>query len=362
MTDWLWDITRFQAPEALLVLLIAWPAVLVGAMRRRPAMRFSSSIPLEGSPRTLRARLWWVPTVLRILAVTLLAVALARPQHGQGETRVKAEGVAIMMVVDRSWSMVEQIEYDGELMPRIDVVKRVFREFVEGNGDELRGRPHDMIGLVAFAKFADTVCPLVRSHDVLMDLVDSISLVHPRENQYEAGTAIGEGAALAGARLEKAEEQLLEAAALEGEADPDFTIKSKIIILLTDGAENMKAIPAQTAAEFCKDLGIKIHAIGIGSDDDRGRGVGLFGRGATYRFEGEEIEQMAEMTGGLYRVVSDGEALRDVYAEIDALEKTEIESIEHTSYAERFAVWAAAGAGLLLLELVLGATVLRRSP
>ena len=360
--EWLTDITRFQAPEALLVLVVAWPLVLLGARRRRPAMRFSSSIPLDAAPRTLRRRLWWVPTALRLVAVTLLAVALARPQHGYGETRVKAEGVAIMVVVDRSWSMTEQIEYDGRLMPRIDVVKRVFREFVEGNGRDLPGRPHDMIGLVAFARFADTVCPLVRSHGVLLDLVESISLVHPRQNQYEAGTAIGEGTALAAARLEKAEEQLLEAAALEGEADPDFKIKSKIIILLTDGAENMTQIPAMDAAAFCKELGIKVHAIGIGGGADRGGGFGLFGRGPTYQFDGREISQMAELTGGLYRVVSDGEALRDVYAEIDRLEKTEIESIEHTSYAERFAVWAAAGAALLVFEVLLGATLLRRLP
>lgn len=359
MMSWLTDITRFQSPEALLILIVLLPLVVFGGMRRRPAMRFSSAIPLEAVRRTWRCRLGWVPTALRVLGVTLLAVALARPQHGYGETKVKAEGVAIMAVVDRSWSMTERIEYQGRMMSRIDVVKKVFRDFVMGDGKQLPGRPYDLIGLVSFARFADTVCPLVRSHDVLVDLVNSIKLVHPQRDQYEAGTAIGEGLALAAARLEKAEDQITKNASDQGKADPDFKIKSKIIILLTDGAENIKEIPAEDAAQFCKKLGIKVYAIGIGGGEDRG---GFFSPGPQYAFDGQEIKQVADITDGMYRVVTDGEALRDVYAEIDRQQKTKIESIEHTSYAERFMPWAIAGAGLLGIELLLRATLLRRSP
>lgn len=358
MSEWFGDISRLESPEALLLLVVLVPAAIFAGARRRPALRFSSMMVFEATSPTLRVRLAWIPTALRVLGLVCLAVALARPQHGRGETRVKAEGVAIMAVVDRSWSMTERMAYDGQQMSRIDVVKRVFREFVEGNGEDLEGRAQDLIGLVAFARYADTVCPLVRSHDVLSDLVDTVELVNPTQNNYEAGTAIGEGLALAAARLEKAEQELARAQEEEG-VDPDFTIKSKIIILLTDGDENMDEIPARAAAQFCKELGIKVYAIGIAGGGEGGRG--FFGR-PRYPFDGRTIREVAQITDGLYRVVESGDALRDVYEEIDRQEKTEIESIEYTSYDERFVAWAALGAGLIVLEILLGSTLLRRSP
>jgi Ca-activated chloride channel family protein len=362
------QIDRLATPEALwlflLIPLVGWAELRRG---RRAPLRFSSAIPLAGLRPTLRQRLRHVPPALRIIALSLLIVALARPQQGFGETRVSAEGVAIMAVVDRSWSMNDAMSFGGQPVRRIDVVKRVFREFVEGNGEELEGRPYDLVGLVSFARWADTICPPVRDHEVLADLIDNIELANPYSQRRLAGTAIGEGLALAAARLEHIEDRYDETGTLrdvpddeapDDENPPDepeqiedgFTIKSKIIVLLTDGDENMGEITAQQAAAFCEQLGIKIYAIGIG--DRRGR----------YGFRPDVLQSIAERTGGVFRVASDAESLREVYAEIDELEKTEIRSIEHTSYAERWQPWGGLGAAALLAQVLLGATFFRRAP
>ena len=367
MTLW-GEMFRFAAPEAFWLLALLVPVALWSGLRRRgrAAVRYSSLGVLHGVPRSLRARLRFLGPTLRVLGVAALVVALARPQQGYGETTVTAEGVAIMAVVDRSWSMTQEIDFDGERLSRIDVVKRVFREFVEGNGDDLPGRPHDLIGLVSFARYAQSVSPLSRSHGILTSLVDSISLVDPRRDRFEAGTAIGEGLSLAAARLAKAEEQLeREREALDGEAPAgEFKVKSKIIILLTDGDENVGDISASDAAELAARLGVKIYAIGIGGGES---GPGslpgrTFFQRPQYPFRTGPLREIAEATDGIFRTATDADSLRAVYEEIDRLETTEIDSVQYTSYAERYAGWALAGLGLLALELALGATLLRKTP
>ncbi|MCA9298493.1 MAG: VWA domain-containing protein, partial [Phycisphaerales bacterium] len=157
-------IDRFAHPE-LLLLLIPGVLCLVALRRRHQSVRLNT-LRLE---TTWRSRLAVVPAICRSLAVVLLVVALARPQEQTGETKTSTEGVAMQIVIDRSSSMGELMVYDGIEMRRLDVVKRVMREFVLGNDDDLEGRPDDMIGLITFAQFAETIAPLSRARDAVVE-------------------------------------------------------------------------------------------------------------------------------------------------------------------------------------------------
>lgn len=351
---------HFDMPWLLWLLPLAPLAAWWGSWRRRrAAVRFSARQLAACVRPTWRARLLPLLPLLRAGALACLIVALARPQRGIGEIRTSAEGLALMFVVDRSWSMNERLD-PNEPTTRIDVVKRLSREFISGNDRGLRGRPEDLIGLVTFGRFAETVCPLVRIHDTLVKLIDAIELAHPQS--VDAGTAIGEGLALAAARLQDAEADLARRNAAE--ADPDFRIRSKVIVLLTDGDENTGEIPATHAAARCAEWGIRIYAVGIGGSrvltvqTPRGEQRLPMGGG----FNEQLLKGIAETTGGLYRGATDRRSLDDIYREIDRLEKTEIRSKEYTSYEEQFGPWALAAAGLLLAEMLLGSTWLRRAP
>jgi len=351
---------HFDVPWILWLLPLAPLLAWVGAWRRRrAAVRFSSRQLTAPVRATWRSRFMPLIPLLRAAALASLIIALARPQRGIGEIRTSAEGVALMFVVDRSWSMNERLD-PNEPTTRIDVVKRLSTEFITGNDRGLKGRLDDLIGLVAFGKYAETVCPLVRIHETLTKLIDTIQLAHPQS--FDAGTAIGEGLALAAARLKDAEAEL--ARRNQDEADPDFTIKSKIIVLLTDGDENTTTIAATQAAQLCADWGIRIYAVGIGGGTVRTVQTPFGDRQITVvgGFNEQLLNRIAEMTGGLYRSASNRQGLDDIYREIDRLEKTEIHSKEYTSYEELFLPWALAAAGLLLAELVLGSTWLRRTP
>ena len=347
---------HFDTPLAFLLLALPLVVGLVTLLRtrREASLVFSSLLLTSGIPTTIRARLRVLLPVLRAIAWIALIVAMARPQLGSGEVRVKANGVAMAMVVDRSFSMSEVIDDGPDRRARIDIVKRVIREFVLGNeadGGELPGRPEDLIGLIAFSGFAETVCPLVPIHDQLVALCDEITLSDGRS--MESGTAIGAGLALAAARLQRAEADLEETN--RGVEDPDFQIKSKIIILLTDGNENILDPPMANAAALCRELDIRIYAIGIG-----GGQPGIFG--SRFPFNERPLRQIADMTGGMYRGVTDGDSLRAVYEEIDALEKTEIETVEYVAYSEVFWVPALVGGVALVLQVLLGHTLLRSVP
>lgn len=353
---------RFAAPQAFLLLpllpLVAWFYLRRG---RTATVRFSSLRRVGTLGRSVR--LWARPLllVLRLAALALLIVAIARPQTSRSETRVSTEGIALEMVVDRSSSMRAEMDFEGERLNRLEVVKRVFTEFVVGNGDDLPGRPHDLIGMIAFARFADTAAPLVRAHDALVQFVRGTKIVQLRA---EDGTAIGDALALAAARLKRAEEDIARWAE-SGNGDA-FTIKSKAIILLTDGRNNAGEMTPGQAAALARDWGIKIYAIGIGGGEEfitvqtplgavRVPAVGLGLDEATLR-------TVAEVSGGRYFVAADGDALRNVYREIDRLEKTEIETLELAQHDEAFLPYALAAGLLLLAEIVLSNTWLRRAP
>jgi len=161
-------VIRFESPWALLLILLIPFAHWLGARRgKRAALRFSFIGAALQSGQSWRQMLASLPALVRWLTLLLVVVALARPQMGREQVRDVSKGVAIMMVVDRSSSMAQELTFRGVMQNRLDVVKAVFAEFVKGNQRGLKGRPHDLVGMVAFARYADTVCPLTLGHGAL---------------------------------------------------------------------------------------------------------------------------------------------------------------------------------------------------
>lgn len=345
---------RFESPWMLL-LLLPLAALVAWRFKERVRLRFSSTATAAAIAATWRSRLGRLPLVLRTVALAALVIALARPQHGTERVRDVSQGIAIAMVVDRSSSMGERIRYAGRNLTRLEAVKQVFRDFIDPNEGTMGGRPNDLIGMTAFAQYADSVCPLTLSHATLVQLLDSVQLVVDRR---EDGTAIGDAVALAAARLQRAEESLERV----GEAAHDYEIKSKVIILLTDGENNAGDRSVRDAGELCKRWGIKVYAVGVG--DDRSVNT-AFGRlTAPFRpgFDDRALRAIAESTGGKYWLATDSEALQAVHAEINDLEKSEIETVRYSEYREAFVPWALAALALLSIETLLRQTWLRTNP
>jgi len=351
---------HFASPFAFL-LLLALPVLYYFSHYRtkRVALRFSNTAVAAAAETTFRQRCERLLPASRFLAMALFIIALSRPQQGQEKVRDLSKGVAIEMVLDRSGSMAEEMDFDGKYINRLEVAKRVFHEFVMGNGESLEGRPNDLIGLVTFAGYADTIAPLTLGHDALVELVEDVELV---QLKTEDGTAIGDALALAAARLKTAEETQMRVNAKLGQ---DYEIKSKIIILLTDGQNNRGETEPAAAAQLAKEWGIKIYTIGIG-DDASGRQLhgplGSIVLGGQRSLDEATLKTIAEITGGIYGRAGTATALRELYEEIGALEKSEIESLRYLDYKERFFPFALAGLLLLLSESVLQSTWLRRHP
>lgn len=365
---------HFAFPWAFL-LLLAIPVVVWASRRgkRQGTIRFSSVANASNSGVSWRMRLRWLLPALRVLVLMLLTIGLARPQQGRDAVREVSQGVAMEMLVDRSGSMGQELIDDGRRVSRLDVVKQVFKEFVQGNQKDLKGRPNDLIGMVAFARYADTVCPLTLSHEALDYFLDSISVVTRRS---EDGTAIGDALALGAARLKTAEDQLKQAnRSLQlkgGGVDPasgapasGYTIKSKVIILLTDGQNNAGKRSPLEAARMAREWGIKVYAIGVGGREATMALQTPFGEYKVPAGPGVDeatLKAIAEETGGACWLAESTDKLEAVYREIDRMEKTEIEAIRYLDYLERFPVFVLAALVLLCFEQVLASTVFRRIP
>ena len=337
---------EFRDPLLLLVALAA-PFVFWAASRSTSALRYSSLDLADRAPRSWRVRLSKVPAVLMAIAVASLAVALAGPRTPDAETKVSREGIAIMMVVDRSGSMqARDLVKDDLSVDRLAVVKDVFQEFVLG-GDAGRGRPDDVVGLVTFAGYADSLCPLTLDHGNLVTMVDDLEIVKRRD---EDGTALGDGLALAIERLRRSK------------------AKSKIAILLTDGVNNTGVIPPDQAAELAASQGIKVYCIGAGSE-------GLAPFPATDPFTGRQVlrrtyveideqtlRQIADETGGRYFRATDRDGLAEIYAEIDRLERTKVTEIQYLQYTEHYLLFVVSALVLMAIATFTGATVFRSLP
>lgn len=359
---------EFQAPMTLWLLLLV-PVLGLWHWRQRQsaAVRFSTVTRLKQGPVSWRMRLRPGLIGVRLLCLACVIVALARPRHGTVLSEISTEGIAIETVVDRSGSMQAEMGYKGKKLNRLQVVKHVLTDFIKGDDERFEGRAGDLMGLVTFARYAETVCPLVLSHGVLLEFLKQTHIVTERS---EDGTAIGDAIALAGARLKKAEEEILRRRAELGVDDANdvpagFKIKSKAIILLTDGQNNAGEYNPLSAANLAKDWDITIYTIGIGSDQSFTTvrtPMGTFKMPTQNDLDETLLTQIAESTGGFYSRADDAAALRDVIKKINDMETSEVKTVQYTRYSERFMPWAVAALGLLLLEILLSCTLFRKIP
>lgn len=330
----------FAHPYFLFIGLAALPAAW-WSFRGTGRVAFSSLRVLPASGSTWRTRIAWLPDAMMALAVVALAVAASGPRLGDDTARIRREGIAVMMAIDVSGSMRALDLGTSDEETRLFAVKKVFEKFVLGS-DKLAGRGDDAIGLVAFARYADTRAPLTLDHGNLVTAARQLDFA----GQDEDGTAIGAGLALAVARLS------------------DFKAKSKVAILLTDGVSNYHEIDEDAAIAEAVRNGIKVYTIGAGS-----HGVApirIPGRNQIVNVPVEIDEAMlkkiAEKTNGKYFRATDADALRTIYATIDKLERTEIEETRFTQYHEYYARFVALALALVVAALLARATFLRRIP
>jgi len=323
----------------LLLLLLALPVLawLKGRRGKPPAFVYSSVQLVRGLGAAHRSQAGAFLAALRWLALALLLVALAQPRFTKTETQVKASGVDIVVALDLSGSMEsEDFEKGGERINRLQMAKEVLESFI-------LKRPGDRIGLVAFSGKAYVAAPLTLDHDFLQENVERLRL-----HMIEDGTAIGSGLATAVNRLR------------------DVKSKSKIVILMTDGQNNAGKVPPMTAAEAAKSLKVKVYTIGVGTRGKAPMPVMFFGQ-KRYQMVDVDIDEdtltkIADLTGGKYYRADNAQTFRQIYDEIDRLEKTEAEVKKYSQHRELFVWFVAVGLSLLLVEVLLSQTILRRLP
>ncbi len=329
---------RFADPVFLWLLLLI-PIYITVALRFRRALEPAVSFPLTRMAREQAgSRAAWkraATLAVRCILIALVVLGLARPQAGRGTETVLSEGIDILLVLDVSGSMRAE---DFKPQNRLGVAKSVVADFIEG-------RVSDRIGMVVFASEAYTQCPLTLDYDVLLELLDSIELGMIDEQS----TAIGLALATAANRLRESEAE------------------SKIVVLLTDGRNNAGQIDPVTAAQAAAALGIKVYTVAAGTAEGGPIPVDdpVWGRryvNVPTDIDEDVLREISRITGGRYfRAKTEG-MLADVYSTIDALEKTKVEVKHFTSYTELGPRFAMAALVIALIELVLGATVLRRIP
>ncbi len=330
---------EFKDPGIFLLIPIVYLLIFWFKQKNSPpSIRFSSTDLLQQIPRSARMRFLLIPFLLRLLAMTLILAALARPRIVLEEIQSKTLGIDILLTIDVSSSMLaEDFVLNGQRMNRVEVVKKVVKEFIEG-------RTSDRLGLVTFAQYAYTLCPLTLDHQWLKSHLERVKI-----GLIEDGTAVGSAIATSVARLKGS------------------SAKSKVIILLTDGINNAGKIDPLRAAQLAKALGIKIYTIGAGTKGYAPVPVtDLWGRKYYQRMltdiDEVTLKGIAAATGGVYYRASNSESLQEIYKEIDTLEKIEMEEPGYKDYKELFAGLVHLSWGLIFLELFLSNTILLRIP
>jgi Ca-activated chloride channel family protein len=324
---------EFAAPMLLWLLLLV---PLLGLWewrksRRKPTgLRFGSLLAVREAPQTLRTRLRWLPPALRMGALALGILALARPQDIDSTRERSAEGIDVMLVLDTSTSMRAE-----DFRPnRFVAAKQVAAEFI-------RTRTSDRVGLVVFAAKAYTQTPLTLDYSFFLRMLGEVHI-----GMIEDGTAIGTAVAMATARLEGSE------------------ATSKVAIVLTDGQNNRGEVDPVTAAEVAETVGVRVYTIGVGRKEDNGGRPSspFFGPPSGAAIDEDMLTQVAQQTGGRYFRAESKEGLRTIYDEISDLEKTEIAERVYTDRTERYDFFLWPALGLVLLEVALTSTALRRFP
>ena len=348
---------RFLDPWFLLLLgIIPVLALLMLKRSSRGALLFSSTHATSSLPKSLRQRFAFLPNALRLLSMVSIVVGLARPVLGHAERATASRGIAIEMVIDRSGSMKSAMQYQGKNESRLAVVKQVFKTFVNGNGKRLPGRPNDLIGLVTFARYADTICPLTLDHRTLDAFLKQIHL--PVDPALD-GTAIGDGIALAAAHLEALGTDL------GGATGKRYHVQSKIIILLTDGQNNFGRMSPTQAADMAKRWGIRIYTIGIGSAARSVTINTILGPQtvpAQSSVNSAILKKIAATTGGTFQAATSGSSLETVYHTIDRLQKSRIQDLQSVRWRDIYLPFVLAALALLVAASLLEGTLLRRLP
>lgn len=324
----------FQNPEILWLLLIVplLVAYYVWVGRQRATL-IVSTLGSGRAPRTLRYWLRHLPQALRLISLSLLIVALARPVEEHAESETTIEGIDIVLAMDISGSMLAQ-----DFRPnRIESAKNIASEFVAD-------RQGDRLSIVAFAGEAFTQCPLTSDRSAVQT-----SLARLRSGIIDDGTAIGNGLATAINRLRES------------------SSKSKVVVLLTDGVNNSGSMSPLMAADIAKNMGIKVYTIGVGR---RGQAptpvMDAFGNVGlammNVEIDEELLREISSLTGGKYFRAENAEALTKIYDEIDQMEKSKVEINDYISYEELYLGWLVWGLILLIAELLISRVVLNRLP
>ena len=325
----------FAYPWVIWLLLLI-PALGVLYWKRRQKMvtevTFSSLQPFDHTPRSLREKLRDVPGWLRLTAIALFIIALARPQSVSSKQNVSTEGIDIVLLLDLSGSMLAE-----DFTPnRIEAAKQVADEFIDG-------RINDRIGLVIFSAESFTQCPLTTDYPVLKSLLKEV-----KNGMIEDGTAIGLAIANGVNRLK------------------DSKAKSRVMILLTDGVNNRGEIDPITAAKIAATFGIRVYTVGVGAQGEAPYPVetpfGIQHRLIPADLDEKTLTAVSDMTGGKYFRATDNRKLKAIYKEIDQLERSQIEVTAYKRYTELFYGWLGLGLLVLLLEVGMASTVLRKIP
>jgi Ca-activated chloride channel family protein len=325
----------FAYPWVLWLLLLI-PMFAFVYWRRRNQMvtevTFSSVLPFDHIPGSLREKLRHIPVSLRLLALALFLVALARPQSISNRENVSTEGIDIVLLIDISGSMLAEDFTPNRMM----AAKQVAEEFIDG-------RSSDRIGLVIFSAESFTQCPLTTDYPVLKTLLKEV-----KSGMIADGTAIGLALANGVNRLK------------------DSKAKSRVMILLTDGVNNRGEIDPITAAKIAATYRIRVYTVGVGAQGEAPYPVetpfGIQRRLIPVDLDEKTLTGVADMTGGKYYRATDNKKLKAIYKEIDQLERTRIEVTAYKRYSEKYYTWLLLGLMALLVEVGLSSTVLRKIP
>ncbi len=299
-----------------------------------PSMKISTTLPYIHGVKSYKNYIIHLPFALRVVSLAMIIFILARPQSNNRWQNTEVEGIDIMLAMDVSTSMLAM-----DLKPnRLEAAKTVAAEFVNG-------RPNDNMGLTIFAGESFTQCPLTIDHTVMLNMLNSVKCDIAAQGIIEDGTAVGMGIANAITRLKESK------------------AKSKVIILLTDGSNNRGEISPEAAAEIAKQFGIRVYTIGVGTNAEA----------APYPYGGQivnvpveideqTLKKIASITDGNYYRATSNSKLKEVYEQIDKLERTKMNVKEFSTREEEYMLFAIILFVALLSELLLRITILKRIP
>ena len=331
---------EFASKGYFLLLLLLIPYILWYFLYRRknePTMRMSDTKQYLYAPKSLRVRLIHLPMFLRCVSFVLIVCGMARPQTHNSWDNKTVEGINIMLAMDVSTSMLAE-----DLKPnRMEAAKDVAHEFISG-------RPNDNIGLTIFAGEAFTQCPMTTDHSSLLRLLQDTRTDIAARGLIQDGTAVGMGLANAVSRLK------------------DSKSKSKVVILLTDGSNNMGDISPMTAAEIARSLGIRVYTIGVGTNKVAPYPVPVAG-GVQYvnipvEIDTKTLKDIAQTTDGNFYRATNNKELKQIYQDIDKLEKTKMNVKHFAKQYEAYQPFIIAAFLILLMEILLRITWLRKIP